>query len=222
MCSMENRVRDHFRKLSEKHIGRPFFKQPGSTTARMSFDELGLAMAFLDQHFVLLRHEHDQVLRRGVRRLRSAPLTLKIRVFQVPDIDWVLSRAREAVMRYGIRGLVIDPYNELEHQRDHGRATETEYVSNMLSKVKRFAQLHSVHVWFVAHPRQLHNWRDEVPSLYDIAGSAHFVNKADNGIVVHRYRSAENAARKDEVEIHMLKARLRPRPSRRRGLVSPI
>lgn len=33
--------------------------------------------------------------------------------------------------------------------------TETEYVSQMLTKIKRFAQHHACHVWFVAHPRQV-------------------------------------------------------------------
>lgn len=33
--------------------------------------------------------------------------------------------------------------------------TETEYVSQMLTNVKRFAQHHACHVWFVAHPRQV-------------------------------------------------------------------
>jgi hypothetical protein len=56
----------------------------------------------------------------------------------------------------------------------------------MLSKVKRFAQNYDCHVWFVAHPRVLRDWRGEPPNLYDISGSAHFINKADNGIVVHR------------------------------------
>jgi hypothetical protein len=41
-------------------------------------------------------------------------------------------------------------------------------------------------VWFVAHPRVLRDWRGEPPNLYDISGSAHFINKADNGVVVHR------------------------------------
>lgn len=54
------------------------------------------------------------------------------------------------------------------------------------TQVKQFAQLHSVHVWFVAHPKQLAGWKGEPPNLYDISGSAHFVNKADNGLVVHR------------------------------------
>ena len=42
--------------------------------------------------------------------------------------------------RYGIRGLVIDPYNELDHQRP-SYMSETEYVSQMLTKIKRFAQV---------------------------------------------------------------------------------
>ena len=53
-------------------------------------------------------------------------------------------------------------------------------------QVKSFAAVNSVHVWLVAHPRQLQQWKGEAPTLYDIAGSAHFINKADVGLVVHR------------------------------------
>jgi hypothetical protein len=35
---------------------------------------------------------------------------------------------------YGIRGLIIDPYNELDHRRS-SHVTETEFVSQMLTKV---------------------------------------------------------------------------------------
>lgn len=52
----------------------------------------------------------------------------------IMNIDEVLERAQDAVYRYGIRGLVIDPYNEMEHQRKSNQ-TETEYVSKLLSKV---------------------------------------------------------------------------------------
>ena len=88
--------------------------------------------------------------------------------------------------RYDIKGLVIDPYNYLSHTRpDH--ISETTYVSRMMSKIKRYAQQHNVAVWLVAHPRQMLDWKGAKPSLYDISGSAHFVNKADNVVVVHRY-----------------------------------
>ena len=35
----------------------------------------------------------------------------------LPNIKWVLDLARAAVLRHGVRGLVIDPYNEIDHQR---------------------------------------------------------------------------------------------------------
>lgn len=92
--------------------------------------------------------------------------------------------------RYGIRGLVIDPYNELDHRRP-AHQLETEYVSQMLTKIKRFAQHHDVHVWFVAHPKQLREWKGQAPNLYDISGSAHFINKCDNGVVIHRNRDPD-------------------------------
>ncbi|KAG2451473.1 hypothetical protein HYH02_004071 [Chlamydomonas schloesseri] len=110
-------------------------------------------------------------------------------------IDWVLGKATQAVYRHGIRGLVIDPYNELEQQR--GAQSETEYISAMLSKVKRWAQRHMVHVWLVAHPKSFEEWDGSPPSMYDISGSAHWYNKADMGVVVHRYtRVALDAALK--------------------------
>jgi twinkle protein len=58
-----------------------------------------------------------------------------------------------------------------------------------LGKVKRFAQAHEVHVWFVAHPAKLQREKDGSlpnPTLYDISGSANWANKADVGLVVHR------------------------------------
>ncbi len=102
---------------------------------------------------------------------------------------------------------MIDPYNEIEHKRPVAM-TETEYVSEMLGKVKRFAQNHDVHVWFVAHPGKLPRDRDGkrgIPGLYDISGSANWVNKADIGVVVHR----DPAEKPPTTEIHIRKIRFR-------------
>ncbi|GAQ90211.1 hypothetical protein KFL_006140010 [Klebsormidium nitens] len=184
LCSMENKVRDHARKLIEKFVGAPFFDAPyGEQRPRVSQEQLEAGKAWINDHFHVIRCEDDEL----------------------PSIEWVLGLARAAVLRHGIRGLVIDPYNELDHQRP-ARQTETEYVSQMLTKIKRFAQHHDCHVWFVAHPKQLQQWRGEAPGLYDISGSAHFVNKTDNGIVVHRNRDPE-AGPLDEVKILVRKVR---------------
>ncbi|THU55910.1 hypothetical protein C4D60_Mb11t11630 [Musa balbisiana] len=169
LCSMENKVREHARKLLEKHIRKPFFNASyGGSTERMTVQELEQGKKWLNDTFHLIRCEDDCL----------------------PSIKWVLRLAKAAVLRYGVRGLVIDPYNELDHQRPPNQ-TETEYVSQMLTMIKRFAQHYSCHVWFVAHPRQLQHWTGGPPNMYDISGSAHFINKCDNGIVIHRNRDAK-------------------------------
>lgn len=184
LCSMENKVREHARKLLEKHIKKPFFDaRYGESVERMSVDELEQGKKWLSDTFYLIRCENDCL----------------------PSINWVLGLAKAAVLRHGVNGLVIDPYNELDHQRPPSQ-TETEYVSQMLTKVKRFAQHHSCHVWFVAHPRQLHHWVGSPPNLYDISGSAHFINKCDNGIVIHRNRDPD-AGPMDQVQVCVRKVR---------------
>lgn len=90
----------------------------------------------------------------------------------LPTLDWILEKAKVAVYRYGIRGLVIDPYNEIEHQRGPGMQ-ETEYISKMLSRLKKFAQTYGLHIWIVAHPTKMTKDKEgkiSVPSLYDISG----------------------------------------------------
>ncbi|XP_075659784.1 twinkle homolog protein, chloroplastic/mitochondrial isoform X1 [Castanea sativa] len=184
LCSMENRVREHARKLLEKHIKKPFFDASyGGSAERMTVEELQQGKKWLSDTFHLIRCEDDSL----------------------PSIKWVLDLAKAAVLRHGVRGLVIDPYNELDHQRPASQ-TETEYVSQMLTKVKRFAQHHSCHVWFVAHPRQLHHWVGGPPNMYDISGSAHFINKCDNGIVIHRNRDPA-AGPVDQVQVCVRKVR---------------
>ena len=177
LCSFENEPEEHIAKLAEKRIGAPFWDGP---TRRMTPAELDAALAWGREHFVFIRADDDTP----------------------PTIDWILERGRAAVLRHGVRGLVIDPYNEIEHRRP-ANMTETEYVSQILGKVKRFAQNHGVHVWFVAHPMKLprENGKVPVPTLYDISGSANWANKADIGFAVYRNDQAEL------VEIYVQKVR---------------
>ncbi len=161
VCSFENPPEEHIAKLAEKYSGNPFWDGP---TSRMSETELHRAMDWVAGHFVFIRADDE-----------------------APTIEWILERARVAVMRHGSRGLVVDPYNEIEHRRP-SNMTETEYVSQLLGNVKRFAQRHGVHVWFVAHPAKMQREAGKLPTptLYDISGSANWANKADIGLVVHR------------------------------------
>ena len=181
VCSFENPPDEHLSKLAEKYLGMPFWQGPAP---RMGEGDLQRALEWINDRFYFIRADDE-----------------------APTIDWILEAAKSAVMRYGARGLIVDPYNEIESKRP-STMSETEYVSQVLGKVKRFAQTHGCHVWFVAHPAELHrdtNGAIPVPSLYDISGSAHWVNKADLGIVVHRNPNKVPP----ETEIHVRKVRFK-------------
>ncbi len=118
-----------------------------------------------------------------------------------PTLDWVLDRAKASVLRDGATDLVIDPWNEVEHER--GDRTETEYIGRSLQRLKAFAYRHGCNVWVVVHPTKLLPAKPGAklapPSLYDVAGSAHWANKADLAITIH---TPEHLT-----EVHLRKAR---------------
>jgi twinkle protein len=103
------------------------------------------------------------------------------------EMDNIIDKARYLVFRKGIKILVIDPWNKIEHHIPHGMS-ETNYVSKMLDKIITFARQRQVIVFLVAHPRKLNkiDKKYEVPTLYDISGSANFYNKTDFGFAVYR------------------------------------
>jgi len=103
------------------------------------------------------------------------------------SIDNILKYARILCLQFGIKGLVIDPWNEVEH--DFRGLSETQYISQELTKVRRFARFNGIHIWIVAHPTKLmknSEGKYDPPTMYDISGGAHWRNKADNGICVYR------------------------------------
>lgn len=107
------------------------------------------------------------------------------------DIDWLIKRAEAAVIRHGIRVLLIDPWNEIEHVRRRDE-TLTEYVGRALRQLKKFARDFGVLVIVVVHPtKAAQSKKPEEISLYDCSDSAHFANKADLGVVVARMGTPE-------------------------------
>jgi twinkle protein len=182
VCSPENQpLERHAAHLAELRARRPFGPGP---QRRMTREELAEARDWLDGRFWFILPPDDEF-----------------------TLDGVLSRAKAAVLRHGVRGVVIDPWNEIEHQRP-AAMTETEYISQCLTKVRNFARRHEVHVWIVAHPTKLVKDKDgayPVPTLYDVSGSAHWRNKADMGLVVWRDPADPDAP----TQVHVQKVRFR-------------
>lgn len=110
------------------------------------------------------------------------------------DLDKFLELCRVAVVRHGVKMIVLDPWNELEHKRRRDE-TETDYIGRAIRAIKRFAKLNDVAFWLVAHPTKPHEGVKKVPGLYDISGSANWANKADYGLTYHRPQPTENYAK---------------------------
>ena len=101
-------------------------------------------------------------------------------------LDWLIEKAGDAVVRYGVDWFLLDPWNQVEHRRDRGES-ESDYQGRAIRALKRFARSFDCGVIVVAHPTKevkLPNGEIRVPTLYDIAGSAHWYNAADHGVIV--------------------------------------
>lgn len=118
-------------------------------------------------------------------------------------VDWIIARAEDAVIRYGIHWLVIDPWNQVERDSSDNWAEER-YQRHAIKQLKRFARAYNVGVVVVAHPTKDVKQRDGTvrrPTGYDISGSAHWYNAADHLIVIWREGSSR------EIEVIVEKSR---------------
>lgn len=132
-------------------------------------------------------------------RILAERLTIIAHNIDEPDeemtLEELIENARIAVIRDGVKLLVIDPWNEIEHKR-RSDESETDYTGRAIRALKAFAKAYECAVWLVAHPRKpmVDGVKPKPPGLYDIAGSANFANKADYGISVHRPNPDKNVS----------------------------
>tara|TARA_Y100000361_G_C11161218_1_gene347477 strand:+ start:4332 stop:6029 length:1698 start_codon:yes stop_codon:yes gene_type:complete len=183
VCSFENPVDEHINKLAAKYVRKPAWHVQNGE--KMNSSEWKQACEFIQNRFYWIRSDDE-----------------------APTVEWCLQNASACVQRYpNVRGLVLDPYNEFEHRRPSGW-TETEYVSQMLASLKRWAATNECSIFLVAHPAKLRRNADgtfPVPEPYDIAGSANFYNKADNILIVERdFTEGSN-----DIRIHVKKIRFK-------------
>jgi len=175
IASFENPPPLHIIKLSEKIIGKPFFK---GQTPRMKDKEVTEAANFIDDHFVFLESKEG--------------------LTTIPNI---MERAQQAVMRLGVKGLIIDPYNYIQMP---DAQNEHQGITRMLSELGTFAKSAGIAIIFVAHPAKVQPNADgnmPIPKGHHISGSAAWFAKADVGITVHRGEQG--------VEIHCWKCRFK-------------
>ncbi len=150
----------HFSKLARKITGKDW-----DGYNRINLMELNYIKGLLNKEFWWIKPEKDFTLQS------------------------ILNSAKLLKLKYGISSFVIDAWNKLEHKHDVN--SETKYIGESLDLISKFCENYNIHCFLVAHPTKMRKQKDnigkiEVPNLYDIAGSANFYNKTDNGICIYR------------------------------------
>lgn len=175
VCSFENQPEIHISRLMEIYTKKRFFEGAN----RMTDEEKDHAFKWVTDHFLFIDSNGEE------------PSTL----------ESILERARVAVKRMGVRGLVIDPYNYIELDRTN--TTETDAISQMLTRVQKFCKANDCHTWFIAHPSKIQRSGVEQPRPdgMSISGSMAWWAKADCGVTIHR--------QPDHVEVAVWKCRYR-------------
>ena len=173
ICSFEKPPTYHAIQLAQCFIGKPFFE---GMNQRMTQEEKDFSQHFINEHFLFQDYQDGGQ----------------------PTIENILEKSAQAVMRYGTKILVIDPFNFIE---TNNKGLETDMISSMLTKVQLHCKKYDVLCFFVAHPNkpQVRDGKKNLVTGVDISGSMAWFSKADSLLTIHR--------NDHNVEIHCTKQR---------------
>lgn len=153
--------------------------------------------------------EARQVNRHALKFLMSHMVDFDTKS-RLPDSKYITELAESEMRKkkQKIDFLVIDPYVFINVTEGGSRATETEKVKLMLTRLQQWSRAHHVWTVVVAHPRiQYKDGHEAFPplDLYSIAGSAQWANLADYLLTVTRVNKPQEGKTYSIVE--MLKVR---------------
>ena len=190
--------------------------QQGWKAAVFSPEKYPMSLHYYELGQILMGREMSaknftrQALERGYQFLRENVFHISEECSSIEDI---IATATQLVRLKGIRTLLIDPFNYVDLPVLTG-ANDTQKITHVLRQIVNFAHQYKVLVILVAHPKkpQAEGGRKQepqMPSLYDIAGSADFYNKCDYGLILQRQRSDSYTKAPALTWIHVLKIRFR-------------
>ena len=148
----------HYMELAETILGR---KLSGGRLSDMEFDQ---CKDYMNKNIFHISAEGDT------------------------GISTILHTARQQILSYGVKLLVLDPFNYIDLGSDSGM-TDTQKISKILITIVQFAREMDICVFLVAHPRKpaFDSHGKMIPiTMFDIFGSSDFNNKCDVGIVLER------------------------------------
>lgn len=150
---------------AEMHYHKLVEKVKNSSLNKMSDEDVDVAIKIINNSFFFIDALEDDL-----------------------SLDNILTQTKDLIETKQVDALIIDPWNEIELNRPNN-VSESDFIGNCLRTSRKFARKYNIHLFIVAHPTKLQKGKDgkyPIPELWDISGSAHWRNKADNGVCVHR------------------------------------
>jgi twinkle protein len=138
-------------------LAEPFI---GKSLDKFTDEEYEFACRFIGDHFFYVYPEEDH------------------------DLTSIFERFRNLIMKKGIDGVRIDPYNQLDREHGQWGMTVEERLSVDLKKCKRFALHNQIVFNIIAHPKNpdyINKETKQLPivDMYDVSGGAQWGNKPD-------------------------------------------
>jgi len=160
--------------LMEKVIGRSFWKdktaKDGSKVARITKQEIDEYEEWANEKIYLTGAEGDTL----------------------PTWTWLIEKFKEQMYSFGINIFVVDAFNKVLLPKGN----KIDEINNVLTKLTHFSQSNNVAIILVAHPTKMKKDEKtkeyEVPTLYDVSGSADFRNQTHNGFTIYRHFEKDN------------------------------
>eukprot|EP00913_Durusdinium_trenchii_P013956 g13104.t1 len=182
------------------------------------FQDADKALDWIEEHFIV-HSEHEEALTLepwfclGLRvQLQSCYIMLKYVDTTIAQLYacrvWAWcghsTDAEDSILQIG--------EDERKTAQEDQQEPEFEYIGRLMSELRCFAKENGLHVIIVAHPTKAGQWNGRKPSMYDIAGSANWFNKTDNGLMVYRQFVEDDDGEMvptQRTEIHVQKVRNR-------------
>ena len=170
--------------LMEKTIGKNFWKEKEGVE-RMTKEDINKYEEWANEKVYLTGADGDSL----------------------PTWDWLLEKFKEQMYSYGINIFVIDAFNKVLLPQGN----KLEQINIVLTKLTHFAQSNNVSIILVAHPTKMKKNENtgiyDVPSLYDVSGSADFRNQTHNGFSIYRSWGDEDTGTEDGTAFYNMKTK---------------
>lgn len=154
-------VSEFFDDLIHMYVGKP---TDNTLPNCMSEEEASDALDFLENHFFLVYPDENY------------------------SIEHIHSKFKAVIKRHGIDAVIIDPFNWLSN-RQSGNQNRDQFVTQMLSDMKRFCNEQNVSYNIIAHqlkPEKKQDGNYAKPDPYKVKGASDFMDKADNVLLIQR------------------------------------